>query len=570
MSQLRFSASLGLLFQEVPFYDRFAAAAAAGFTTVEYMFPYDYDIEAIARLLEQHGLQQDLFNLPAGDFAAGERGIATDPSRRREFRTGVERAAEVAQTLGCQKLNCLVGNQLPGLPWDEQYKSVVENLNAATATLNREGITLHVELLNLNDAPGFFLHDPDLVARLLDDVPGLRFQADLYHLQRAHGDLATTLERLADRLGHVQIADSPDRHEPGTGEIHYPYIFDLLERIGYDGSVALEYQPSTTTAESLRRLSVWRAVKSSRPESTPEASSSTQRRIAFIGLGIMGRPMARNLATAGFDLVVHSRSRPPVDELASLGATVASSPRDAARTADTVILMLPDTPDVEAVLFGRGGVAEGAAPGATVIDMSSISPTATRRFAERLAAQEVTLIDAPVSGGEKGAIEATLSIMVGGPRETFEQVERLLSHLGQNVVYVGPTGAGQVAKACNQLVVAVGIEAVAEALVLAKAAGVEPARVREALLGGFAGSRILELHGERMLTHNFEPGFRLRLHAKDARIIRELAAASHVSLPAFEPVSDALDALTGNGLGELDHAALATRLEQRAGVSVAD
>jgi len=284
-------------------------------------------------------------------------------------------------------------------------------------------------------------------------------------------------------------------------------------------------------------------------------------RIGVIGLGIMGRPMARHLLDAGFPLTVHSRSPGPVDELVGAGASRAASPAEVAAASDVIVTMLPDTPDVELVLFGDAGVASSAAAGSLVVDMSTIDPIPTRAFADRLAAQGVGMLDAPVSGGERGAIDATLSIMVGGAPEAVERAAPLFAAMGSKVVHVGPSGAGQIAKACNQLVVAATIEAVAEALVLAERAGVDAAKVREALLGGFAGSKILELHGQRMLDRAFEPGFRARLHRKDARIVLESAREVGAPVPAFEAVARQLDELVASGGGELDHSALFTLLE---------
>jgi 2-hydroxy-3-oxopropionate reductase len=286
-------------------------------------------------------------------------------------------------------------------------------------------------------------------------------------------------------------------------------------------------------------------------------------RIGFIGLGIMGRPMALHLLEAGFDLTVHSRSAPPVDEVVAAGAKRAESPAEVAAASDIVITMLPDTPDVELVLFEDGrGVAAGISGGSLVVDMSTISPDATRRFAERLASQDVTMLDAPVSGGEKGAKEATLSIMVGGPAEAFERARPLFEAVGTSITLIGPSGAGQVAKACNQLVVAATIEAVAEALVLAERSGVDAAKVREALMGGFAGSKILEIHGMRMLAGTFAPGFRIRLHQKDARLVLEAAQASGSPIPSFEVVARQLDRVAESGGADLDHSALYTVLAE--------
>jgi 2-hydroxy-3-oxopropionate reductase len=293
-------------------------------------------------------------------------------------------------------------------------------------------------------------------------------------------------------------------------------------------------------------------------------------RVGFIGLGLMGRPMARNLLDAGFDLTVHSRSASPVDELAAEGAARASSPAEVAAATDIVITMLPDTPDVELVLFGPDGVADGVRQGSLAIDMSTVDPIATRGFAERLSERGATMLDAPVSGGEIGAVERTLSIMVGSPDDAFERARPLFEAMGSTIVHVGAAGAGQVAKACNQLVVGSAVEAVAEALVLAAKAGVDPAKVREALLGGFAGSKVLEVHGRRMLEADFAPGFRSELMAKDGRIVVEAAGELGASIPAFRVVNERLQAMLLAQRGDLDCAALVTLLEDEAGRSVSD
>ena len=295
-------------------------------------------------------------------------------------------------------------------------------------------------------------------------------------------------------------------------------------------------------------------------------SEPVDARVGFIGLGVMGAPMARNLLRAGFSLRVHSRSSPPVDELVAEGAARGANPADVAASSDVVITMVPDTPDVELVLFGEHGVAETASAGSLVIDMSTIDPLATRTFAERLAERGVAMLDAPVSGGQVGAEAGSLSIMVGGPDEAFVRARPLFEAMGSTIVHVGPSGAGQVTKACNQLVIASAVEAVGEAFVLAAKAGVDPAKVREALLGGFAGSKVLELHGQRMLDGAFEPGFRSALMAKDGRIVMEAAERLGAPVPGFRAIAERLDAMLPAGRGELDYAALVTLLEDEAGV----
>jgi 2-hydroxy-3-oxopropionate reductase len=285
-------------------------------------------------------------------------------------------------------------------------------------------------------------------------------------------------------------------------------------------------------------------------------------RIGFIGLGIMGKPMAKNLLAAGYPLTVHSRSPGPVDEVVAAGASRADGPAAVATSSDITITMLPDTNDVQDVLTGAAGVLEGAADGSLVIDMSSIDPAPTREMAETFAKRDVAMVDAPVSGGERGAIDGTLSIMIGGDADAVARAEPIFDVLGKTIVHVGPSGAGQVTKACNQLVVAATIEAVAEALLLAERSGVDPAKVREALLGGFAGSKILDVHGQRMLDRAFDPGFRIRLHRKDARIIEDAAADTGTPIPSFAIVAAQLQRALEDGDGELDHSALYVELER--------
>lgn len=291
--------------------------------------------------------------------------------------------------------------------------------------------------------------------------------------------------------------------------------------------------------------------------------------IGFVGLGVMGRPMATNLIQAGHHLVVHSRSRDSEGYFLHRGAVWADSPAEVAAAADVIITMLPDTPDVEAVLLGERGIVTRLRRGALVVDMSTISPLATRRFGLEVESRGGEFLDAPVSGGQLGATEGSLSIMVGGHPATFERARPIFQAMGKNVTLVGDCGAGQVAKACNQLIVAANIEAVAEALVLATAVGVDASRVRQALLGGFASSRVLEAHGQRMLDGNFAPGFRVALHRKDARIIVDLASEVGCPVPMFEQVADALERLAQES-GQLDHSALVKLREHDAGVQLGE
>ncbi|MDX5432906.1 MAG: hydroxypyruvate isomerase [Halomonas sp.] len=249
----KFAANLSMLFTEEDFLDRFKAAAEAGFKGVEYLFPYDYSAAELKARLDEHGLTQVLHNLPAGDWGAGERGIACHPDRVEEFRAGVEKAIDYATVLGCKQVNCLAGIQPQGVSLEQARRTLVENLRYAADKLEAAGILLLAEPINTRDIPGFFLNRTEQALAIFDEVgsPNLKLQYDIYHMQIMEGDLAPTIEKHLDRIAHVQLADNPGRHEPGTGEIHYPFLFAHLDRLGYDGWIGCEYKPNTTTKEGL-------------------------------------------------------------------------------------------------------------------------------------------------------------------------------------------------------------------------------------------------------------------------------------------------------------------------------
>ncbi len=290
--------------------------------------------------------------------------------------------------------------------------------------------------------------------------------------------------------------------------------------------------------------------------------------LGFIGLGIMGKPMASHLVKAGHTVHVCDISEEPVRHLCSLGAKGCLCCKEVAQKSEIIFIIVPDTPDVEAVLFGPEGVAEGLRPGQIVVDMSSISPIATKEFAKRLASMGVEMLDAPVSGGQVGAENATLSIMVGGKEEVFQRVKPFFELMGKNIVHVGGNGDGQTCKVANQIVVALTLEAVAEALLFASKAGADPIKVRAALLGGFAQSRILEIHGERMIKRTFNPGFRVRLHQKDLNIALQSARSMGLSLPGTALTQELLNALAAQGGSDLDHSSIVTVLEKLANHSL--
>jgi 2-hydroxy-3-oxopropionate reductase len=290
--------------------------------------------------------------------------------------------------------------------------------------------------------------------------------------------------------------------------------------------------------------------------------------LGFIGLGIMGTPMAAHLIKAGHKLFVHTRSKVPAD-LLSVGATSCDSATEVAQHADIIFMMLPDTPDVEKVLFGDKGVCAGLSKGKTVVDMSSISPMDTKVFAQKINAMGADYLDAPVSGGEVGAKAASLTIMVGGPEAVFERVKPLFELMGKNITLVGGNGDGQTCKVANQIIVALNIAAVCEALLFASKAGADPAKVRQALMGGFASSRILEVHGERMIKRTFNPGFRIGLHQKDLSLALSGARALGVALPQTAGAAQLMQVCSANGMQDLDHSALVRALELMAGHEVA-
>ncbi|MGI8539848.1 MAG: 2-hydroxy-3-oxopropionate reductase [Rubrobacteraceae bacterium] len=293
-------------------------------------------------------------------------------------------------------------------------------------------------------------------------------------------------------------------------------------------------------------------------------------KVGFIGLGIMGGPMARNLLQEGYELVLYNRTREKAEELAGDGAEVAGSPKEVAERSDIIITMLPDSPQVEEVLAGEDGVFEGVREGALIVDMSTISPVVTRELAQQVEERGASMLDAPVSGGDVGAQQGTLSIMAGGSEEDFGRARPLFDMMGKVATLVGSSGAGQTAKACNQIIVALNIEAVSEALVLGSKAGVDPAKILDALSGGLAGSAVMEAKREKMLDHDFDPGFKIELHHKDLGIALAAGREYGVSLPVTAILDQMLDSLKAKGRGDRDHSAILTLIEDLAQHEIGD
>ncbi|QWD82659.1 2-hydroxy-3-oxopropionate reductase [Polynucleobacter sp. MWH-S4W17] len=294
---------------------------------------------------------------------------------------------------------------------------------------------------------------------------------------------------------------------------------------------------------------------------------SKQLKLGFVGLGIMGAPMASHLINAGHEVFINTRSKVP-EGLACSSAVQCASPQEVASTADIIFTMVPDTPDVERVLFGDNGIASGLSKGKIVVDMSSISPISTKEFAKKINALGCDYLDAPVSGGELGAKNATLSIMVGGDEGVFDKVKPVFELMGKNINLVGGNGDGQTAKVANQIIVALNIEAVAEALLFASKAGADPAKVRQALMGGFASSKILEVHGERMVKRTFDPGFRIELHQKDLNLALNSARALGVSLPNTATAQELFNSCAAHGGKAWDHSAMVRALEKLANFEI--
>jgi 2-hydroxy-3-oxopropionate reductase len=293
----------------------------------------------------------------------------------------------------------------------------------------------------------------------------------------------------------------------------------------------------------------------------------TSLNVGFIGLGIMGAPMAGHLIKGGHKLFVHTHGKVP-DDIVKAGGIICSSGKEVAQKAEITVIMVPDTPNVAAVLFDDNGVAQGLGKNKIVVDMSSISPIATKEFAKKVNDLGALYLDAPVSGGEVGAKNATLSIMVGGPASAFERVKPLFDLMGKNITLVGGNGDGQTAKVANQIIVALNIEAVAEALLFASRAGADPAKVRQALMGGFASSKILEVHGERMINRTFNPGFRIELHQKDLNLALSSARALGVSLPNTATAQELFNSCSAHGGKAWDHSAMVRALEKLANFEI--
>ena len=392
-------------------------------------------------------------------------------------------------------------------------------------------------------------------------APNVGFLCDLYHLASNGDDIDAAIAAHTDLTAHVQIADAPGRGEPGSGQLDLDRYLSALEDHGYRGWVSLEYKPTSTTEASLAWL----------PRRTPcrsldeKEGAAMSTRIAFIGLGIMGAPMAANLVKAGFDVTGYNRSPARVEQLVAAGGRGAKDIAEAVREADVVATMVPDSPDVQAVLAGEGGVFEHAPSDALIIDFSSIRPDVATALAAEAAERGFRMLDAPVSGGEQGAIEGVLSIMVGGAAAAFEAAGPVFGAVGKTIVHVGPSGSGQTVKAANQLMVAGQLELLAEAIIFLEAYGVDTEAALRVLGGGLAGSTVIQRKGAAMLARDFTPGFRIALHDKDMGIVTAAAREAGVVIPLGAVAAQLVSSLKAQGDGGLDHSALLKLVAQLSG-----
>lgn len=556
----RFAANLSMLFTEVDFLDRFAAAAEAGFSGVEYLFPYDYPAEEIKARLDANGLEQVLFNLPAGDWAKGERGIACHPDRVEEFRAGVDKAIAYAKVLGNKQVNCLAGIRPQGHSCEVIENTFLNNLEYAAERLEAAGITLVMEMINTLDIPGFYLQTTRQALDVREKVgsPNLFLQYDIYHMQimeetwpvpwnatSRHPPRAAGRQPRPPRTGHRRDQlplplPAPRPHRlPGLGRLRVQARHHDRRRPG------LAENPQR---HLITRYSTWPRSDSSAPASwaCPWRRTCRKPATSCSSPTTMTRPLPRSSRPAPSPWPT-PRSGPGSRVHHRHGAGHPAGRRCA-------------------VPQGRHRRRRGPEQGGDRHELHL--PTATKAFAEKIKATGATYLDAPVSGGEVGAKAATLSIMVGGCPNAFERALPLFQAMGKNITRVGGSGDGQTAKVANQIIVALNIQAVAEALLFAARNGADPAKVREALMGGFAGSKILEVHGERMIKGTFDPGFRINLHQKDLNLALSGARELGLNLPNTANAQQVFSTCAALGGSGWDHSALIKGLEHMANFSI--
>ena len=481
--------------------------------------------------------------------------------------------AGIGERLGVRGFNALYGNRVEGVDPAAQDELAAESIGLAAKAVAGFGGTVLIEPVS-GPKPYPLRTAADAVAVVrrarAAGAANVGFLCDLYHLASNGDDLDAAIAAYAEFVAHVQIADAPGRGEPGSGQLDLDRYLAALAGRGYRGWVSLEYKPTGTTEASLAWLPrERRAARTGRGEprgsGDREGGQIMSTRIGFIGLGIMGGPMAANLVKAGFEVTGYNRSPAKTEELVAAGGRGAKDIAEAVREADVVATMVPDSPDVQEVLAGEGGVFENAPSGALIIDFSSIRPDVAAALAAEGAERGFRMLDAPVSGGEAGAIEGVLSIMVGGAAEDFAAAAPVFDAVGKTVVHVGPAGSGQTVKAANQLMVAGHLELLAEAIVFLEAYGVDTEAALRVLGGGLAGSTVIQRKGATMLARDFKPGFRIALHDKDMGIVTAAAREAGVVIPLGAAVAQLIASLKAQGDGGLDHSALLKLVSQLSG-----
>lgn len=585
----RFNVNLSILFTELPLLERPAAAAAAGFTAVELWWPWidsptpeQSELDALKSAIEDAGVQLTGLNFYAGQLPGPDRGALSIPGEESErFRANIDVAADFARSLGCTALNALYGNRVEGVDPAEQDRLALENLVLAARAADRIGAVLLVEALNKPESPRYPLVSAPAAIAVVDRVneaTGLgnaKFLMDLYHLSMNGEDLPQVIDAYAAKTGHVQIADNPGRGAPGTGSSRWRTCSTASRRPGTTAGSAWSTSPATTPAPS---PSPGCRPGPARPaERHPQNSSEIFQRGTHHEHAPQGRlDRSRHHGLAHVrepdqgGLPGH-RLHPGAGEAGPprrRRRRVAGSIAEAVRDADVVVTMVPASPQVEAIAYGPDGILENAKSGALLVDMSSITPQTSVDLAKAAKDKGIRVLDAPVSGGEAGAIEAVLSIMVGGEQADFDEAKPLLEALGKTIVLCGPHGSGQTVKAANQLIVAVNIQACAEAVVFLEKSGVDLKAALDVLNGGLAGSTVLTRKKDNFLGRDFKPGFRIDLHHKDMGIVTDAARNVGAALPVGAVVAQLVASLRAQGDGGLDHSALLRAVERLSGDQV--
>ena len=571
---LPYLANCSLLFTEEPLLRRPAAARAAGFGAVEFWWPFavpvpsDREVDAFTTAIEEAGVALAGLNFFAGDLAGPDCGVLSIPGRSAEFRDNIDVVAGIGERLGVRGFNALYGNRVDGVDPAAQDELAAESIGLAAKAVASFGGTVLIEPVS-GPKPYPLRTAADAVSVVRQaraaGAANVGFLCDLYHLASNGDDIDAAIAGYAEYVAHVQIADAPGTGRAGQrparpGPVRGRPGPPRLPGLGKPGVQA--HRDDRGEPGLAAPGPPPRAARRAAPRRTDEGAGM---KIGFIGLGIMGAPMAANLVKAGFEVTGYNRSPARVEQLVAAGGQGAKDIAGTVADADVVATMLPDSPDVRAVLAGDDGVFAHAKAGALVIDFSSIRPDVAAALAADGAERGFRVLDAPVSGGEAGAIEGVLSIMVGGAAEDFAAAAPVFDAVGKTVVHVGPAGSGQTVKAANQLIVAGHLELLAEAIVFLEAYGVDTEAALRVLGGGLAGSTVLQRKGATMLARDFKPGFRIALHDKDMGIVTAAAREAGVVIPLGAAVAQLVASLKAQGDGGLDHSALLKLVSQLSG-----